>query len=239
MKGIQTIFMILLTLAVGALFLIRTPSDQERQLNAAQTVIAQQGATISFWENQPTEIPASPAPQITNTPEVLTANPIAPANPSTGGAAPAVAPTFAAFPTPLPTSDPAASAIGPRVVSVQASTQVDANGCALNPATTFGFNDVIYGVVSLAETQVGDTLLVQFTYETGGQTVYEDQFVISEGGDFCRWYTIEPSSTGWAAGSYSIRYQLNTNPPVELDYNIAGGGGATGADTTGDTMADG
>lgn len=230
MKGVQTIFMILLTLAVGALFLIRTPTDQEQQLHAIQTVAAQQQSTINYWENQPTEIPVSPSPQSNPTSETVTSPVITPLGNPTSPAA--IAPTFAAFPTALPTLDPAANATGPRIVTVQASLQVDANGCATNPATTFGFLDTIYGVVTLAEAQVGDTLNVQFLYETGGQMVYEDSFVISEGGSFCRWYTVQPDTAGWAAGSYSISYQLNTNPPVELDYNISSGGGAIGSDTT-------
>jgi hypothetical protein len=216
MRNYQTFFMLLITLAVGALFMIRRPNPQNQQIANLQTLTAGQAATIAFWERQPTDIP-SPTPPSgpSSTPSPLPSPTPAP------GLGPVILATL-----PNAQSNPPTDFIrstGARIVSVQASLSVDAAGCAISPATNFAPSDTIYGVVTLADVAAGDQLAVRFSYQSDGGVIYEDQFSIQEGGSFCRWYTVQPDELGWEAGSYLISYQLNGAAPSELIYNIGAG----------------
>jgi hypothetical protein len=68
--------------------------------------------------------------------------------------------------------------------------------------------------------EVGDTISVQFSYDTNNELIYEDSFVVRAPGSFCRWYTVEPDALGWGGGAYSVSFTVNNNPPVSTTYNV-------------------
>jgi len=205
MQGYQTLFMLLLTLAVGVMFLIKVPAPQDAEIAQLETMIAIQQATIQYLQVQPTAAP--------------TATPVATLD-AVGENPP---PTSAPVPFLSPTPNLVTSPSGKRIVSVQTAREVSADGCAPNPITTFAAFDTIYGVVSLAEVTTGDALQVIFYHDTGGTLIYEESFTIQAPGSFCRWYVVEPDELGWDSGDYTVSYQLNSDPPLVATYTIAGG----------------
>lgn len=207
MRRYQPIFMLLLTLAVGAMFLIRVPQGQDAELRAKDRQIANLQATIAFYQSQPTPLPtATPSP----TPDPLLLTPTPPP---------------ISIPTPIQNAPlTAAPSSGSRAVRVDASLSVDAAGCAISPSSSFSPTDTIYGVATLADMQSGDELVVRFTYDTTNQVIYEETFTIRQAGSYCRWYVVEPDALGWGAGSYTVSYQVNDSPPVTITYTVQDGG---------------
>lgn len=195
-------FMLIVTVAVGFFFLITVPTGGEK-VRILETQVAALQATNNSLEGRVT-------PTATASPTVdTTLNAVVNDN--------LVATAFTATPTQIPTQ-PIAVTSGARVVSVQASASVDSAGCATTAASSFAPFDTIYGVAMLADMTVGTTLSVSFTH--GDQVIYEENFTIQEAGSFCRWYTIEPDAVGWEAGSYTISYTVDGNPPVTTTYTV-------------------
>jgi hypothetical protein len=251
MRGLQTLFMLGLTVAVGFLFVFKN-APQDDEIQALRQEVADLRETVSYWERQPTAMPSpTPSPTINVLSEGQTGGFLSvPEVQSTPGAAVTLIATSA---VPAPTIDPAlqtntdatmgqgggsagtsggagiTGTTGARIVNVEASLEVSADGCALNPGTSFGSFDLIYGIVTVADIQAGNTISVQFT-APDGSLIYEDMFTVSVPGNFCRWYTVQPDSTGWVDGSYTIAYQINTDQPFTATYSIIGGG--TGETTT-------
>lgn len=200
---------------------------------ALRAEIAELRATITYWDTRPT---TAPTPTITptetsnftqesQTGDFLTQPEVQPTlGPSVGNlvatsAAPIPEPTIAMA---VDSSAQQQSQLpsGPRVVRVDASLSVSADGCAMNPASGFTTFDTIYGVVTVADMQSGNTLSVQFI-SADGSIIYEDGFTVTVPGSFCRWYTIEPDSEGWMAGTYTISYTINNGTPVSTTYTIS------------------
>lgn len=193
------IFMLLVTLLIGLFFLSSVPSDQESLIFALETRIADLEGTITALERGGTPIPPTPTVDQTLNAEIL---------------------RVTETPTPLPTQIPVVVANDTGVVAVQASTQVDGAGCALNPATSFAAFDSIYGVATLVDMVVGDTIQVRFDYVTQDTVIYQDVFTVEEPGNFCRWFLISPDEVGWEAGAYRISFAVNDAVPVEMTYSV-------------------
>ena len=194
--------MFLLTLAVGALFIFQT-APQDNRVAELQTLVAGQRGTIQFYERQPT-LPPTPTRQAT----------LAAPDAFSSGVNPTSVPSAIVIPTTTP------QVFGGEVVNVQASRDVNPNGCADSPDTVFEPFDAIYGVATFSNMGIGDIIQVQFNYDSGGSLIYEEEFTIQQPGSFCRWYIIEPDSVGWETGNYSISYRVNQNPPVSVSYQI-------------------
>jgi hypothetical protein len=198
------IFMVLLTIAVGASFVIqRAPKDD--RVTELQTQVAMQQETITFLQAQPPPLPSPTDP--------LTSGVLQPPIPSPTATAPVQA-------NPLPTPNAQAVTSGARVSRVETSLEVAPSGCAVSPQTTFESTDTIYGIATLSDMAAGDNIIVQFMYDTNNELIYEESFAVTEPGSFCRWYTVEPDELGWGAGAYSVSYTVNNNPPVSAPYSV-------------------
>lgn len=222
-RSIQSFFMLLLTIAVGMVFIIRTnPRDQE--IAVLETQNASLRTQIAFIQIPPTATRGfRPTLAATNTIDPLlptvegipsaTIDPLLPTIEATlpSGSVEGIP----AFPT---TAAPASQ--GPAIISVEASLEADVNGCAVNPRTVFTNFETIYGVGRFAGMRSGDQITVRFFYNDTSALIYEDSFTVAIAGDFCRWYTVEPDELGWDIGSYSIAYQINEQPPSTLDYTV-------------------
>jgi len=121
-------------------------------------------------------------------------------------------------PQPVP-DDPNAA----RIVSVDTSLGVTPQDCADNPQTEFVPTDTIYGVANLANMSSGDQLTVRFEFANPTILIYEDSFSIQQGGDYCRWYIVEPDELGWDQGGYTLTYQINEQEPTIHNYQIVAG----------------
>jgi hypothetical protein len=206
MRQTQMIFMVLLTIAVGASFVIqRAPKDD--RVTELQTQVAMQQETITFLQAQPPPLPSPTDP--------LTSGVLQPPIPSPTTTVPVQAPA-----NPLPTPNAQAVTSGARVSRVETSLDVAPSGCAVSPQTTFESTDTIYGIATLSDMAAGDNIIVQFMYDTEATLIYEESFTVTEPGSFCRWYTVEPDELGWGAGAYSVSYTVNNNPPVSATYSV-------------------
>ncbi|MFP4323166.1 MAG: hypothetical protein ACLFTK_11995 [Anaerolineales bacterium] len=263
MRILQSIFMLALTVAVAGVFLFHTSPEDQEVANLRATVRAQE-ATLTFWERQPTVLPSptpagdeaenapaegfvsvpgsdvSPTPGIqfpTPTPILATSAPAA--NPGTVGntstaANPVTSGNADSTPNPGGTTSNTTTT-GARITRVDAASQVDGAGCAISPQNSFATFDTIYGVATLAEMAIGDTLAVRFN-GPDNTLIYEESFTVQIAGDFCRWYVIEPDSEGWADGSYTISYTINGTQTRSASYTVGGGGGG-GAAADGNPLA--
>jgi hypothetical protein len=211
MKAYQVFLMLILTVAVGALFVFGVPQNESAQVATLSAMVTMQQQTIQFLQQQPTTA-STATPQLATPTDSFLQAPV---------------PTTQAnnfVPTPLVTFPPFpgdGEVSGSRVVNVQTALNVTEDGCISSPQSTFSPTDTIYGVVLVADTVAGDQLSVSFNYDTGNILIYEDSFTISDGGSFCRWYTVEPDSVGWSGGTYTVSYQLNDSAPVTTTYSIS------------------
>lgn len=214
-NGLQALLMILLTLAVGALFIIRLPTPTNEVIQELETRVARQDATLAYYQSLPTAVPTVDGMQADQS-AASDSNFIA-------------VPESAATPEPtivIRSTAPSAQGSLPdsanKVGSVVATTEVAPSGCAVGAADRFEAFDTIYGVAQLQNMAVGDQLRVEFYAESIDTLIYEDDFTIQEGGDYCRWYVIEPDAAGWEAGTYRISYAVNNSTPVSMTYQIVG-----------------
>lgn len=202
MRGLQTLFMLLITIIVGVVFIARTaPTDDQLQIQTLEAMVLIQQETIVYLQATPTRVVPTVDPDTIVLPESTT---------------PANQPSSVSIESPTPLPD----LTGGQIASVLVSQSIDNNDCADNPQSAFAPFDTLYGVVDLVDTENGDVLQVRFTYDDATQVIYEESFTIQVGGSYCRWYVVEPDGEGWSPGNYSVSYQVNDQPPVVAAYTI-------------------
>lgn len=221
-RGLQSLFMLIVTIAVGALFIIRVPPPRDEQIERLERQIEAYETVIAGYQNPPTATPG----RATVDPNLLAPNP------ATGGiSAPStnLIITEAAPNLPVPTLDTTLALVQPgantdngqpMMQSVLTTLEVDPDGCALNPRTVFTTTERIVGVGHFLNMRAGDRITVRFFYNDTSLLIFEEVFTVQLAGNFCRWYDIVPDEIGWDVGSYSVAYQINNDPPVVADFTI-------------------
>ena len=226
-RNVQYGIMLLLTLVMGYLFIRQVPDPEE--VTRLKREIASYQTALALYQNPPTGTPTSIFAVSNGTPTVA---PVTTQEP----APPGITQT-PAFQTPIVISTPITqnnSALtltpyilpslpsGAQVLSIQLSTQIDQQGCAISPQAVFTPFDTIYGVGQFININQDDQIVTRFQEKTTGAVIAEDFFTVNEGGNFCRWYSIVPDEIGWTPGVYTLSYQINDNPPVTAEYTITG-----------------